>query len=157
MGVEKMKLYWKKQADSNPRWWFANTDVVKFNDWAVKNLGYARFKKAEGEQALLMKIQHDMGIVVIDRNGTMMNKEDVFSAGVQRDGMSKEQTSAYKQLVNAQLMASIRVTLNGEPITTEVKKSKTPIYLAFSAGLFFAIISGFFITKIMATKQTKHG
>lgn len=148
VGIEKMKIYAESQSQNDPRWWFANTDVPAFNDWAEKNLGYARFRKAEGEEALLMKIQHDMGIVVIDRKGVMSNKEDIFSAGIRRDGISEEHTQGYKDLIQAQLMASVRRTLTGE-VGEEIKESKTHIYLAIAAGILFAFISGSIVSSLV--------
>ncbi len=146
--IEQMRDYSVKWGEGSPRWWFANTNVEAFNGWAQKNLGFAEFERTTGPEAEVMPVKHDMGIVVIDRTLTMVNKEDVFSAKVQREGESEEQTLAYAQTIQQQLMSSIRVALTGEDVKVK-EKSYTHIYLAIAAGLFVALISAYFVSKKM--------
>ena len=141
---ERMAAYSKIKAKGSTRWWFANTDVEAFNRWAQKNLGFAAFEKNTGPDASVLPVKHDLGIAVIGEDLVMRNKEDIFAAKVQREGMTAEQTEAYGELVHAQLVTSVRKTLTGEELEV-TKKPKTHIYLAVFAGLFVAFISAFFI------------
>jgi len=146
--IQQMKDYSEKWGEGSSRWWFANTDVEAFNGWAQKNLGFAAFVRTTGLEAKVMPVKHDMGIAVINSTLTMVNKEDVFSARVQREGVSEEQTLAYAQTIQQQLLTSVRIALTGE-LAQPQEKSYTHIYLAIAAGLFVALISAYFVSKKM--------
>jgi len=149
-----MNLFSEAWGKGDGRWLFAHTDVQKFNEWAQQNLGYAKFYDAEGEEALMMPVKHDMGISVIGRDQVMVNKEDIFSAeNISAEGITAEQRTAHGQEIRKQLFESVRKTLTG--IEEEViEKPKTHIYLAISAGLLVAFISAYFVqSKLNPNKR----
>jgi len=148
--LETMKEYAASEngANGDPRWWFANTDTEKFNEWSQKNLGYAKFFRTEGDAAAVMAVTHDMNISVMGPDLVMVNMENIFSAKVQREGSTAEQAKQHADGVSAQLMRSISQTLSGE-IYTDKKESKVHIYLAVAAGLLVAAITGFFVANKM--------
>ena len=149
-GIEKMKEYADAFVKSETRWWFANTDVPAFNKWAQRNLLFVEFKRSTKPG---IEVDHDMGIVLVGRDLVMLNKEDVASAGTAREGVSQEVADANKLAIQQQLFDSIEMALQGswedQAKFEKTKETKTHIYLAVTAGLLVAAISGYFVSKKM--------
>lgn len=111
--TEKLMAYWQKKADKSPHWMFLNGDVARFNDWAVQNLAFARFEKNTGDNAAIEPVNHDMGIVVIKRDGTMFAKEDYYSAlaVAARENDNKEENEAFAEGIKKELMEAVKIAL----------------------------------------------
>lgn len=110
-GVEAMKNYWERKAGMSPQWWFVNGDVDAFNNWASENLAFAKFQRNSGPEAELEPVNHDMGIVVVKRDGVMFAKEDYYSAILERKGISEEERVKFAEEIRGQLFQAVKTAL----------------------------------------------